>query len=838
MKGSRKKKTDGGREHSQKGGSTFSSRRVSRRKIWCFRLLVVIGIPIAFLGMTELALRLIGFGYPTGFLLASQRDGQKVLVQNNQFGWRFFGAAMARLPEPICIPQTKDSNTVRIFVFGESAALGDPEPRFGMPRMLQAMLELRYPRTHFEVVNTAMTAINSSVILPIARDCAAADGDIWVIYMGNNEVVGPFGAGTVFGQQSPPLPVIRANLALKTTRIGQLMDTVRLEIHKPPLDKSEWGGMEMFLNQQIRSDDPRMGAVYDHFSRNLADIIKLGRNSGAGIIVSTVAVNLRDCAPFASAHRLNLSESDKSRWDQFYQSGITAQAAGKIEQAAQWYGEAAQIDGDYAELDFRQGICALTLGDTTEAQKKLTAACDQDTLRFRCDSRLNDLIRQTVSKDNDPRVVLADAEQAFANESANGLPGNDLFYEHVHLTFDGNYLLARTLAPQVESLLPEKVAAQVASSQPWPSEADCARRLAWTAWDKQASLAEVYSRLGKPPFTGQLNHDEQVQRLRIALNKLIPATQPAGIQAAQRSYQNALAEVPDDPLLLRQLAALEQLSGNLAEATTNARRAVDLLPSSSEDWSQLGVILAKQQKYEDAAAAFRHTFELNSQDVWALQNLAQALNDLGRRDEAIHEYQHALAVNPRFGLAWLGLGQIYEKTGSKAEAEDDFHKALLNRIDRAPELTTLARFCVQHGWPEAAATNYDDAINLNPTDAMLYIEAGQNLAILGRHAEAEQHYAEAVKLSPDSMEAHFRYGLELGRDGNAADAAGQFREAVRIMPDLPEARLNLGMALENEGNYSEALEQFEKILEQNPANAVALAQAQALRQKLALKQPN
>ncbi len=318
--------------------------------------------------MTELALRLVGFGYPTGFLLASHRDGQKVLVQNNQFGWRFFGPAMARIPEPICIPQPKGSNTVRIFVFGESAALGDPEPRFGMPRMLQAMLELRYPGTHFEVVNTAMTAINSSVIHLIARDCAGLDSDIWVIYMGNNEVVGPFGAGTVFGQQSPPLPVIRANLALKTTRIGQLLDTVRLEIHKPPLDKSEWGGMEMFLNQQIRRDDPRMEAVYDHFSRNLADIIKSGRNSGAGIVVSTVAVNLKDCAPFASAHRLDLSESDKSRWNQLYQNGIAAQAAGKIEQAAQWYGEAAQIDDNYAELDFRQGICALTLGDATEAQ--------------------------------------------------------------------------------------------------------------------------------------------------------------------------------------------------------------------------------------------------------------------------------------------------------------------------------------------------------------------------------------------------------------------------------------------------------------------------------------
>jgi len=149
--------------------------------------------------------------------------------------------------------QAKASDTVRIFVFGESAAYGDPEPDFGLPRMLQAMLSLRHPGVRFEVVNAAMTAINSHAILPIARDCAGADGDIWVIYMGNNEVVGPFGAGTVFGSPAPPpLPLIRATLAFKTTRTGQWLDSVRQWLQKPPPERSEWGGMEMFLNQQVR----------------------------------------------------------------------------------------------------------------------------------------------------------------------------------------------------------------------------------------------------------------------------------------------------------------------------------------------------------------------------------------------------------------------------------------------------------------------------------------------------------------------------------------------------------------------------------------------------------
>ncbi|HEV2207291.1 MAG TPA: tetratricopeptide repeat protein [Verrucomicrobiae bacterium] len=833
MKGARKKSA-AHRTNSPK--EDLSSSRPSQRRLWCFRLLVAMVVPLVLLGTTELVLRLIGFGYPTGFLRLSQREGQKVLVQNNRFGWRFFGPAMARIPQPVCLPQVKGSNTVRIVVLGESAAQGDPQPRFGLPRMLQALLELRYPGTRFEVVNAAMVAINSNVILPIARDCAAAGADVWVIYMGNNEVVGPFGAGTVFGPQAPPLPLIRASLAFNATRLGQLMDTLLRQIHKPPLDKSQWGGMEMFLEQQVPANDPRMSAVYDHFARNLRDIIAVGRRSGAGIVVSTVAVNLKDCAPFASAHRHGLSSTAQSAWDQLYQSGMAAQAAGKMAEAAERYRDAARIDNDYAELRYRQGCCALALGDTAAAQTEFAAARDLDTLRFRCDSPLNDLIRQTVSNYGDAGVELADAERAFAQQEPTGLPGDDLFYEHVHLTFDGNYLLARALAAKLQNLLPEKTVRQVAAGQPWPSEADCARRLAWSAWDKQQALSDVYSRLLKPPFTGQPNHETQVQKLTAALDKLIPATEPSGIKQAERLCESALAAAPDDPALCEQLAVLDQLSGDLAGAETNAQRTVRLLPGSVEGFLQLGVILAKQRKYADAAAAFRRAFELNPMDAAPLQNLAQSLKDLGQPEEAMREYRHALAVNPRFGLAWLGLGQVFEQMGRKAEAEDCYRKAVLNPINRAPELTTLARFCVSHGWRGAAATNFDAAIELNPADAMLCVEAGQNLAALGRHAEAAQHYAEAARIAPDLMAAHFLYGLELGRAGKPAEAAGQFREAVRIMPELPEARLNLGMALENEGNYSEALEQFEKVLEQNPNNAVALTQARAIRVKLSQAQ--
>jgi hypothetical protein len=289
------------------GGEPRAGATVPSKKIWAFRLFALVAAPLALLAAMEIILRLAGFGYPTAFLLPSENHGEKTFIQNNQFGWRFFGRRMARVPASISIARQKPPGTVRIFVFGESAAFGDPQPPFGLPRMLQAMLEARHPGVKFEVINAAMTAIDSHTILPIARDCTGAEGDVWVVYMGNNEVVGPYGAGTVFGPQSPPLPLIHMSLALKATRIGQLIASLVETLRPPPPSQSEWGGMMMFLKNRVRADDPRMAGVYRNFAANLADILRAGRAHGVGVVVSTVGVNLKDCAPFASLHRPDLS---------------------------------------------------------------------------------------------------------------------------------------------------------------------------------------------------------------------------------------------------------------------------------------------------------------------------------------------------------------------------------------------------------------------------------------------------------------------------------------------------------------------------------------------------
>ena len=68
-------------------------------------------------------------------------------------GWRTLGFSIVSCPKPKPAAATghgsvaKKDHTIRIFVLGESAAMGDPEPAFGMPEILRVLLESRYPQT-------------------------------------------------------------------------------------------------------------------------------------------------------------------------------------------------------------------------------------------------------------------------------------------------------------------------------------------------------------------------------------------------------------------------------------------------------------------------------------------------------------------------------------------------------------------------------------------------------------------------------------------------------------------------------------------------------------------
>jgi tetratricopeptide (TPR) repeat protein len=505
---------------------------VSRWRFWLPRFAFTIVGPVLLLALAEGALRLFSVGYLTSLMEPCTIHGQPYSCYNMFFPAPFFPPGMIKTPQFFSIAPQKAPNTYRIFVLGESAAMGDPDPAYGFSRYLDVMLRQRYPAMKFEVVNTGMVAINSHVSLRMARELADYQPDLFLVYAGSNEVVGPYGPGTVLTGSSMSPGVIRASIFVRSTRIGQLLTTTG----KP---RTEWRGMEMFLDKQVRADSPRMEPAYRNFEVNLRAIVDAARGAGAHVVLSTIATNLRDCAPFASLHRQGLSVDALQTWNSLLKQGAILEMTGAYADALKSYDAAIKIDDQFAELNYRIARCQWALGNYESAKDHYVRARDLDTLRFRPDSRINDVVR-SVAISSGPSVQFLDAQTRFANESHNGVVGSELLYDHVHFTPLGNYLLARAAFEQVVNTLPATVRNSASSTEPL-SEVECERLLAFTAQDRARVASEMAERLQRPPFTTQLNHLDQLQSLMLRASATAESPQDTVAQ-----YQWAIAQRPDD----------------------------------------------------------------------------------------------------------------------------------------------------------------------------------------------------------------------------------------------------------------------------------------------------
>jgi tetratricopeptide (TPR) repeat protein len=609
--------------HSDKNTPHLGDRpgqELTRRRRWAFRLLTILLIPAFFIGLLELALVVAGYGYQTDFFIKSRIGNQDYLIPNYQFSYRFFPKQLARKPFPFRIPAEKSDGVYRIFVFGESAALGDPDPSYGASRYLEILLEGRFPDADFEVVCVAMTAINSHVILPIAEEVAGLDGDLWVIYMGNNEMVGPFGAGTIFGARAPGIPFVRSNLALKKTRVGQLMAQLISKIGSSSGMPSHWTGIDMFALNLLRHDDAEKTGAYRNFERNLQDILGAGREAGVPVILSTVGSNLKDCSPFASLHRENLNSADLAEFERLMQDGRVLEKEKKYEDALNLYRRAIAIDSEYAELHFRIGSCRLALGLIEDARQSFTLARDYDGLAVRADSRINQIIMDAVKRDNGP-VHRVDAAEMFSLHSEKGISGQEHFYEHVHLTVEGNYTLARMFAEQLEAMLPEEITD--ARNGSWPEHEECNRQLALTQWDRLRLWQEELKRLNLLPFSAQSSNPDNRKYIigKMRGIKVLMNTDSWQQDKDNQMYVAALERAPEDTFLLENYSEFLNATGKTEEAIVQAEKFAVLLPDFAWTHCWLGALLMEAGRLEEARVSLENSLEVRSDFIPARELL-------------------------------------------------------------------------------------------------------------------------------------------------------------------------------------------------------------------------
>jgi len=792
--------------------SAEKTERINSRRLWLFRIIAITVVPLLLFISLELVLRIAGYGYPSAAVIRCKVNGKDAYCDNVRFGWRFFPPNISRDFDPFVLPADKPPDTYRIFVLGSSAAQGVPAMAFSFGRILRVMLEQAWPGVNFEVVTVATAAINSHVVLEIAKSCARCEPDLFVLYLGNNEVVGPYGAGTVFAPLSSNLAFIRMGIVFKATRVGQLLTNLSQSIAAAGKTPAIWGGMGMFLGEQVRADDRRLETVYRHFRKNLEDISRTACKNRSAAIFCTVGSNLKDSPPFASLHRLDLTGAEKQKWDQLYQQGITYQTEGNYDEALKLYLAAGAIDDCYADLQFRLGRCYWAMAEYDKAEDCYIKARHLDTLRFRPDTQINEIIRNVAGGRTAEGIYLTDSAGVFEEHSPHNVPGEELFYEHVHLNFTGNYILAETVFQQIEKILPERIRLQRAD-KPLSTEADCARELAYTDWDRYKIAKDVLDDfIKKPPFTNQLYHKEKLLRAEQNLKDLEIFLTPEALEKSAAQYQAAIEKKPSDWWLHWRYAELlwEYLKDDRA-AVEQYRQVLKFLPHYSGAYDRLGLLFGRNWDFDSAISYNLKAIQLKPTHSEAHFNLAFVYQLQGRIAKAIEYYSMALRLKPNFTAASENLGALLYQQGRIDKAEQAYRSGLIFAPAAANLHSNLAVILTRKGRITEAIEEYKAALQPNPgsSDSQSALEkkhivsAYQDLGVLlyqqGRVDEALQTYRTGLLIAPEAQVLHHNLAVILNDLGRKDQALEELQAAVRIDPNYVKAR-KLLEAILNERN--------------------------------------
>ena len=201
---------------------------------------------------------------------------------------------------------------------------------------------------------------------------------------------------------------------------------------------------------------------------------------------------------------------------------------------------------------------------------------------------------------------------------------------------------------------------------------------------------------------------------------------------------------------------------------------------------QLGLILVKQGRPDEAIAHFQEALQYQPNYSEARNNIGAVLLRKGAVDEAIAQYQEALRVTPNFEEAHNNLGTALLQKGKLDEAITHYQTALQAQPDYAEAHNNLGTALAQKGKMAEACVQYEEALRLVPGDP----ETQNNLALLLATSEEPslRNGEMAVRLA---REANDRIGgrnplflrtlaAALAETGRFSDAAQTARSGIEL----------------------------------------------------------
>jgi tetratricopeptide (TPR) repeat protein len=413
---------------------------------------ITVSLPILALALAEVVLRWFGWGgYPPFFReVGSLRPGESVCLVEPAASKPYFFANPTRpgYAEQSNFLMPKPADTIRIFVIGESAAKGYPQPRnLSMASFLRAMLADAWPGKKVEVIDTGTTAVASFPLVYLVRDALRFDPDLFIFYMGNNEFFGAYGTASINAAGALPPWTLRWMRAARGLALVQVLDGWLYG----KADENRTLMEQMIGRTFIPADSPLRAAAARNLTANLGTMLDDVKAAGVPSIVCTTASNESGLAPLGEDDAGGLDESQLRELQRLLGEAQLAAERDNPAHAVNLLRQATQLAPRHARARFLLGRVLAAADQPELARTAFLEARDLDTMPWRPISLTEQSIRNTALTKG---AVLCDVAGIFRNESPEGATGWDLLDDHVHLSLAGQARAARSMVGAMANLPP------------------------------------------------------------------------------------------------------------------------------------------------------------------------------------------------------------------------------------------------------------------------------------------------------------------------------------------------------------------------------------------------
>jgi predicted O-linked N-acetylglucosamine transferase (SPINDLY family) len=262
--------------------------------------------------------------------------------------------------------------------------------------------------------------------------------------------------------------------------------------------------------------------------------------------------------------------------------------------------------------------------------------------------------------------------------------------------------------------------------------------------------------------------------------------------------------------------------GRLAEAAKLCRALAAAQPDFIPAWHLLADVQSSQGRYDEALSNYDRALAIQSENPIVLNNRGNTLQILARFEEALASYDKALAIRPDLAIALNSRGNTLAALLRWDEALASYDKAQAIRPDYTEALNNRGNTLQELGRLDEALASYDKALATQPDNAIALNNRGNVLHKLRRFEEALATCDRALTIRPDDSEALNTRANSLQELERFEEALATYDKALAIQPDNAISLNNRGNTLEALTRFEEALASYDKALAIRPDLAMVL----------------